>query len=109
MFKVATEPTFQHTIKARVPVDGGFRDESFKATYRVLEPEKIEAIDMGSTQGTLDFLRTIVVRLDDIGDAEGKAVEYSDEVLEQVLKLPYARRALITAYFEGVSGAKQGN
>jgi len=109
MFKIADEPKFTHDVTARVPVDGGFREEPFKATFRVLDPEQLDKFNLGTTDGATAFLRAVVVRLDEIGDAQGKPVEFSDEVFNQVLRLQYARVALTRAYFDGISGAKAGN
>jgi hypothetical protein len=109
MFKVAAEPRFTHEVKVKVPVDGGFQEETFKATFRVLGPAKLEAVDLTSATGSMDFLREVIVSLDDLADAEGKPVDYSDEMLGHVLKLPYARRAMAQTYFDAVSGARQGN
>lgn len=109
MFKIVQEPTFTHTVKARVPIDGGFREESFKATYRVIDPVELEKLDLSTNEGSTEFLHRTVARLDDIGDAEGNAVEWSDEVFAMVLRLPWARAALARGYFSAIAGAKAGN
>ena len=109
MFKIAAEPTFRHEVKARVPVDGGHREESFQATFRVIPPEEADTFDLSMTTGSTDFLKRVIVRLDEIADAEGKALEWSDEVLEAVVRLPWARTALARAYFAAIAGAKSGN
>ena len=109
MSKTSTEPTFTHEVKARVPVDGGFQEERFKATFRVVDPDEAAKFDMMSIDGSTGFLKRVVVRLDDIGDAEGKPLEWSDAVFDAVLRLPWARSALARTYFMAVSGAKAGN
>lgn len=109
MFKIAEEPTFTHDVTARVPVDGGHKDETFKATFRVLEPERLDGFDLATTEGATAFLKAAIKKLDDVTDAEGKPLPWSDEVLNQVLRLPYARVALTKSYFEAVHGAPAGN
>ncbi len=109
MFTVTDEPTFTHDVTARVPVDGGYVEETFKATFRVIDPEETDSFALATTDGSAAFLKRVIVRLDDIGDAEKKPVEWSDKVRDEVLKLPWARRALARAYFEAISGAKAGN
>jgi len=109
MFKVTQEPTFTHDVTARVPVDGGFEDQKFKATFRVIDPEEADKFDLATLEGSGDFLRKVVVQLHEVADAEGKPLEWNDGVLTAVLKLPWARSALARAYFAGVAGAKLGN
>lgn len=109
MFTISKEPTFTHDVTARVPVDGGYVEESFKATFRAIPPEEAEAYDLTRTDTSVDFLKRIIVKLHDIGDAEAKPVEYSDAVRDQVLRLPWARSALAMAYFSAISGARLGN
>lgn len=109
MFKIADEPTFRHEVKARVPVDGGHREESFQATFRVLEPKEVDTFDLNTTDGSTAFLKRVIVQLHDIGDAEGKPLEWADEVRDAVLRLPWARGALARAYFAAIAGAKSGN
>ena len=109
MFKIVQEPTFTHSVIARVPIDGGFREESFKATYRVVDPAELEKLDLATNEGSTAFLKKAVVRLDEIADVEGKTLEWSDEVRDAALKLPWARVALARGYFAAIAGAKAGN
>lgn len=109
MFKIVTDPTFTHPVTARVPVDGGFRDERFKATFRVLDPEEVEAFDLKTAEGSCGFLNRVIVKLDEIADAEGQPIEWNDGVRDAVFKLPWARNAIAKAYFAALTGAKAGN
>ena len=109
MFKIVQEPTFTHEVIAKVPVDGGFRDEKFKATFRVIDPEEAESFDLSKVEGSTNFLRRVIVRLSDIADAEGAPIEWNDEVFTAVVKLPWARGALARGYFGALTGAKSGN
>ena len=109
MFKIVDEPTFSHEVTARVPVDGGFREETFTATFRVIDPEEADEFDLTTTAGSTAFLRRTVVKLDDVGDAQSKLLEWSDEVRDAALRLPWARSALARTYFAAISGAKSGN
>lgn len=109
MFKVAEEPTFRHKVTARVPVDGGFEEQSFEATFRTIPLEEAEAFDLMSAEGATPFFKRAIVELHDIGGADGNPVEYSDKVRDAVLALPWARKALAKAYFGAMAGAKEGN
>lgn len=109
MFKLASEPTFRAKLRARVPINGGHRDEAFEATYRVLTVEKMADFDLATPDGTTAFLHACLVELHDIEGENGQPAEYSDEVRDAVLNLPYARSAIVQGYFDGVAGARKGN
>lgn len=109
MFKLAAEPTFRHTVTAKVPVDGGFEDQSFAATFRAIGMDEAESFEMMDATSVKAFLERIIVELHDIGDVEGKALEYSDNVRDQVTRLPWARKAIVKTYFAALNGAKEGN
>lgn len=109
MFKVTKEPTFTHAVTARAPVDGGFEEQSFKATFRALDPEEADTFDLATMEGQTAFVKRIVVELHELTDAEDKPLEWNNNVFAAVLRLPWARSALTRAYFAGISGAKLGN
>lgn len=107
MFKITNEPQFTHSVIACVPVDGGFDEQSFKATFRVLDADKLGTD--GSVQGQIEDLRRLIVKLDDLVDEQGQPVPYSDALRDQLIGLPYVRIALVEAYTRGVTKAKSGN
>lgn len=109
MFKLITERTFKHRIRVQVPVDGGHREESFKATYRVMEQSEAESFDLSKTDEITDFLRTAIVSLDEIADANGDPLPYNDDVRDAVLNIPYTRLALVRGYFDGIGKSRKGN
>lgn len=109
MFVVTSDPQFTHTVTAMVPIDGGYEKQPFKVTYRAIGDEETDAFDLNTTKGSTDFLRRIVVRLDDLLDANKEAIPYSDAVRDQVLALPWARKAITRGYIEAVNKAAEGN
>jgi hypothetical protein len=109
MFTLTKNPTFRHTVKVKVPVDGGFEDQSFEATYRVLTTDEFAKFDLGTAKGSTGFLRAAIVELGDLVGADGKPLPYSDDVRDQVLAVAFVRQALARTYFEAVGGAALGN
>jgi hypothetical protein len=103
MFKVNTSETFKRKIVAKVPVDGGFRDDWFGATFRVLPLDEANSFDLATTEGTTGFLQATIVELHDIADADGNDLPYSDAVRDQVLQLPFVRRVLADAYLSAIA------
>jgi hypothetical protein len=109
MFKLASDPTFTHVVRVQVPVDGGHATETLRVTYRVIGTEALERYELNTSEGTREFLRATIVRLDDIVDETGAPVPYSDAVRDRVIDLPYARVAIVRGYFDGVARGLQGN
>lgn len=108
-FKVVQERQFTHRVKIFTPVDGGHREESVKATYRVLDTEAIEDYDLASTEGTTEFLRAVIVRIDEVLGEDNEALPYNDELRDALLRMPYVRAALGKSYFDGISKGRKGN
>lgn len=109
MFKIDAKPTFRRTVEVAVPDGDSSRRETLQATFRALPTSELDRFDLNTSAGTIDFLRAAIVRLDDVATGDGKSVEYSDQVREAVLDLAYARLALASAYFEGMTQALSGN
>lgn len=104
--KILTRPTFTHKITARVPIDGGFRDEVFTVKYQLASiPAGTQTPDYSAD----DFLRDIVVEIGDLVDEAGKPLPWSDEVRDAVFALPWASVAIVQGYFAAVNGAKAKN
>ena len=109
MFKATTDRRFTARCKAFVPVNGGHREEPFKATFRVLDTEQLENYDLTNKMGTDDFLRAVIMELDEIGDEQGNPVPYSEDLRDVVMNDPMARTALIRGYFDNISKGRKGN
>lgn len=109
MFVDDPNPTFTHTVTAKVPVDGGFEDQPFKVTYRVLDDQTVGAFDMNEKGSAVAFLKAAVVTLDDIVDRDGKPVPYSDALRDRMIGKPYLRQPMARGYFAAVYEARMGN
>ncbi|MBI1201494.1 MAG: hypothetical protein GC182_03180 [Rhodopseudomonas sp.] len=109
MFKISKNQTFTRDVTVSKPVDGGFSDETMKATYRVIGTTEAKQYDLSTADGSTAFLVATIVKLDDLEDEAGKAVSYNNAVRDELLDVPYVRRALADGYFAGMAGAKTGN
>lgn len=110
MFKIDSAPEFTHTVSVMTPIDGGHREDKFKARFKVVEDEadQTEPTSFG-VDAIKDHLRKIVVGMDDLADATGTAIPYSDEVREQMLSLPHVRLALLRTYRNAFAKERAGN
>jgi hypothetical protein len=109
MFNVTTRPEFTHTVHVQTPVDGGHKEETFQARFRVIDEEEGKSITFSQVSETKVYLRSIVVSMDDLGDSNNDAVSYNDEIREQMLALPHVRIALLRTYNEALAKARVGN
>lgn len=109
MFKVTEERQFTAKLRAFVPVDGGHKEESFKARFRVISNERVEDFDLSTTEGTSDMLRAVIVEIFELADENGQPLSYNDDVRDAVINIPYARTALIRGYFDNISKGRKGN
>lgn len=107
MFILTEEPRFTHDVKVMTPIDGGHREDIFKATYRVIDVEEIG--DTAGLAGQQALLRRVVVGIDDVVDANKKAVPYSDEFRDRLIAIPYIRAGLLQTYLAAITRSAVGN
>lgn len=105
MLKIAQNPEFTHTVKVRVPVDGGFSDHEFNARFRVVPWSQLAAVENDAAAQ----LRLIWVGWDGIVGDDGTPVPYSTAMRDQLIDLMFVRTPLLRAYVDAVTGAKRGN
>lgn len=106
MFNITAQPEFSHVVAVLVPCDGGHREETLRARFRVVSTDET---DTSTMEGIEAFLKSVIVSLDELVDGGGEPVLYNNAVRDQVLALPYARLALLRAYMTAITKAKLGN
>lgn len=109
MFKIATRPRLTRPVPLFVEVDGKKEDNSFIATFQIIEVDLSLPERLNDEAGQQGFLREIVVDLRDIEGPDGKAIPFGPDLLGAVINRFDARGALIKAYFEATREAAQGN
>lgn len=107
MFILSANPKFTHDVKVMTPVDGGHKQEEFKATFAVIDVDDMG--DVASLEGQKAFLRRVVVGLEGIVDEAKKEVPYSDEFRDRLIGIAYIRAALIQTYMAAVTKSAVGN
>ena len=109
MFNVDEKPVFTRTVTALVPKGEGHDPQTFKATFNVLDDDEIDGVALGETKKVKELLRKMLVGMDDLADAAGNAIPFSDQIRDRMLKLPYVRVALLQAYYGGTIEGRSGN
>lgn len=93
------------------PVDGG-RVQKHEVTMDFVllsqeeVDEQVEASRASGESSDVDILRRVVRKLGGFKDADGNSIEYSEALLEKVLRIPYIRIGMIQAYFQASAGQK---
>ncbi len=109
MFRIVENPEFTHTVPVAVPSDGGHREETMRVRFRVIADELADSFDLQDPVGVKDFLRAVIVRIDDLVGGDNKPLDWSVDLRELVLGLPYARLALLRGYMTAVVKTRLGN
>ena len=109
MFKVTDDPTFTHRVTIMVPVDGGHAEQTLQTTFRAIPDEEADGFDLNEVSGIKEFLKRIIVSMDDLAGADDKPMPYSDGLRDKLLELPYFRLGNVRAYSAAMTKAKAGN
>jgi hypothetical protein len=110
MFKITQNHTFTHTVTVQTPVDGDdHREDTFKARFKMLPSNEVEAFDLRTPDGTKDFVRAVVLDTQDVVGEDEKLVPHSAKLLEQLINVYAVRMALVNTYFAAVTKARLGN
>lgn len=107
MFKITQAPQYIWPVKVDIPADGGkFTTATCRAKFNVLPQSRIdEYLAARNADAERELLVEAVAELFDLGDEQGQAVAYTDEVKLQLLEKPYFRTALVRAFFESITGS----
>jgi len=107
MFKFTADPKFTHPVTVCAPVDGGFKEQTFRATFRVIPVDELG--DTATLEGQKQLLTRIVCGFEDLVDDAEQPLPYSDELRSQLIAVPYVRAALVQTYLQAVTKTKLGN
>jgi hypothetical protein len=95
-----------------VPQDGGaVQKNEISADFLLLPQDELDELMAASRESEggstdMDILRRVVKRITGVADADGKALDYTPELLDRLLNKSFIRSALVTTYFEAASGKK---
>lgn len=109
MFKIIDNPEFTHEVKVMVPVDGGHEEQTFRARFRLVDEGEVDPLKARTAEEFVAFLKRAIVGLEDLVDAAGKPLPYSDALRDRLIALPFIRVALTRTYLAAVTKAREGN
>ncbi len=121
MFKLSEIPeTYDWTVTVKMPHNGSYKKSTIKVTFNLLPHDErknlMEQIEQASESGDTedaenDFFDKVFVGWVDgqIKDENGEDLQVNDDSKRQVLSISEVRKAIITGYFDSVTGEKQKN
>ena len=107
MFKVISEPTFTTPVTVCVPVDGGHKDQTFKVKFLVVDVDELG--EANGLAGQQKLLQRVVRGMEDLVGDEDQPLDYSDELRDQLIRVPYVRAAMLQTYLAALGKTRVGN
>ena len=107
MFKISQEATYKWPVTVHIPRDGGkFVKATFTAEFMALPQDKIDSVleDIRAGDRDADFATECLVGWSGVQDTDGSDLPYSDEAKGKLLNMSYVRNAVVTDFFESISG-----
>lgn len=116
MFKLSQPTSFFWPITVEIPKGGKFEKHTFDAEFRLLEvdelnelTERFSGLSSDDEDKSKEAIRQILVGWKGVVDDDGE-VPFSETSVEQLLKIPQARVALLRGFRAAMSGeAKRKN
>ncbi|WP_126975036.1 hypothetical protein [Frigidibacter oleivorans] len=109
MLKVTHNPRFTHPVTVLAPIDGGHEEQTFRARFQVPGEDAPDIFRARSSEEIAAFFRAAWVGFEDVADANGAPLPWSDAARDELLRLPWVRTGLVAAYVAAVTKVRQGN
>ena len=109
MFKVVKNPIFTATVKISAPTEGGVVSSSFTARFKAISISAAEGFNLLTSEGTLNYLRTILIGWEGVADETGEPISFNDAARDELLDITFVRVGILNAYNAAMIGAKSGN
>lgn len=101
MFKIEPQKIVKWPVTVNIPQDGGrTRKSVFSAEFELLPQDEFSAIYREDGGNDEDLLRRVLVGWQDVGDADGEAIDFNADAREMMIRIPYVRAAIVSAYLE---------
>lgn len=103
MFTVPSSHKVKWPVTIRKPIDGGnFEKHKLDVVFEILPTDEYE---QSADKGDIPFLERILIGIDsDVLSENGSAPLAFEQAKAALLRIPYARVALIEAYYMAASG-----
>lgn len=111
-FILKQSDTYSWPVNFEIPVDGRHEAQSFDAVFKRMSQTWIRDIAKKIDEGKatdVEVARQVLAGWSGVNDAQGKEIPFSIKALETMLDIPSVAGAVVLAYFNSVTGAKEKN
>lgn len=106
-FKIALTPTYKAEVVVITPNELGGNDKStMKVTYNRYTVEQLEELRL---QTQAEVMRQAVANIQDLVTDDGAQVPFDADMLERLMRIPQALKALSETFWETQYGARSKN
>lgn len=111
-FVLKQSDTYTWPVTFEIPVDGQHETQSFDAVFKRMSQSWIREVAKKIDEGKIsdiEVAKQVVAGWSGVNDAQGKEIPFSIKGLETMLDIPSVAGAVVLAYFNSISGAKEKN
>lgn len=109
MFNIDAKPVFTTPVIVKGFGDDGQDGGEFTLTFRVRPVDEFSTYDLNEPADVAKFLLDTVVDGSGFIDEAKEPVNFTVTLLERLMDWPHVRRAMVSAYLQGLAKASQGN
>lgn len=101
MFKLEEQKNVKWPVTVNIPRDGGRTTKAeFTAHFELLPQTEFREIYEQENASDEDLVRRVLTGWDGVADADGQPIEYNEDAREMMIRIPYVRAAMVSAYLE---------
>lgn len=101
MFKLEEQKTVKWPVTVNIPRDGGRTTKAqFTAHFELITQDEFRDIYAQENASDEDLLRRVLRGWDDVAGAGDEAIDYNPDTREMMIRIPYVRAAMVSAYLE---------
>lgn len=112
MFKLSQSEAYFWPVVVEFPVDGRTDKQDFSGKFKRLKQSRLKEIADQIQAGKItdsELVREILVGWKDIKGEDGQDLPFTSDALDRLLDVPLVSQAIVTAFFNSVTGAKIKN
>lgn len=105
MFKLAKQSKIKWPVTVNVPQDGGTtKKHQFNADFELISQEEYDAFYAENGERDIGLARRVLTGWDGVADAEGNPIDFNGDTKEMMVRIPYVRTGIVTAFIECLYG-----
>lgn len=103
MFRVSQKESYKWPVVVQEPNNGAFTESRFTAEFKILPQARLDSVAAGREENA-DLADEVLLGWDGVVDRDGNPLLFSEETKAIVLDIPYAKMAIVRAFFSSIAG-----